>query len=103
MTMEILLEPTSNKLCVTNRFTLIVLFALRHSDKENKQVSPHGTRGSCKDGDGDTLFQQSQVHILCSYSIDIYDDMMKARMYVIQDFQYSNTQKVFLEVIMYSR
>ncbi|GKE04809.1 hypothetical protein Tco_1396827 [Tanacetum coccineum] len=45
MTMEILLEPTSNKLCVTNRFTLIVLSALRRPGKENKQVGPHGTEG----------------------------------------------------------
>ncbi|GJY62086.1 hypothetical protein Tco_0462743 [Tanacetum coccineum] len=39
MTMEILPEPTSNKLYVTNRFTLIVLSALRRSGKENKQLS----------------------------------------------------------------
>ncbi|GJZ60639.1 hypothetical protein Tco_0616455 [Tanacetum coccineum] len=38
VTMEILPEPTSNKLCVTNRFTLIVLSSLRRSGKENKQV-----------------------------------------------------------------
>ncbi|GKB21482.1 retrovirus-related pol polyprotein from transposon TNT 1-94 [Tanacetum coccineum] len=46
---------------VTNRFTLIVLSALRRSDKENKQVGPHRTGGSCKDRDGDTSFQQSQL------------------------------------------
>ncbi|GJW64667.1 hypothetical protein Tco_0116551 [Tanacetum coccineum] len=34
--------------------------ALRHSDKENRQVGPHGSGGSCKDGDGDTSFQWSQ-------------------------------------------
>nr|GEV49927.1 hypothetical protein [Tanacetum cinerariifolium] len=39
----------------------------------------------------------------CSYSVNEYDDMIKARMYVIQDFCYIDTQKVFLEVIMYSR
>ncbi|GKA86205.1 integrase, catalytic region, zinc finger, CCHC-type containing protein [Tanacetum coccineum] len=47
MKMEILLEPTSNKLLVgmlvTNRFTLIVLSALRRSDTENRKVGPHGS------------------------------------------------------------
>ncbi|GJV04145.1 hypothetical protein Tco_1337714 [Tanacetum coccineum] len=59
MMMEILPELTLNKLCgrVTNRFTLILLSALRRSDKENKQVGPHGTKGSCKYEDGDTSFQ----------------------------------------------
>ncbi|GJR23867.1 cysteine-rich receptor-like protein kinase 8 [Tanacetum coccineum] len=84
MMMEILPEPTSNKLCG------------RRSDKENKQVSPH----------------RSEVHVMmeiprsskvkcitaCSYSINEYDDMMKAQMYVIQDFRYSDTQKKGLEV-----
>nr|GEX12150.1 hypothetical protein [Tanacetum cinerariifolium] len=35
----------------------------------------------------------------CSYSIEKYKDMMKAQVHVIQVFCYSDTQKIFLEVI----
>ncbi|GJZ82112.1 hypothetical protein Tco_0647106 [Tanacetum coccineum] len=52
---------------VSNRFTLIVLSALRRSDTENRQVGPHGSGGSSKDGDGDTSFQWSQFTTQCSY------------------------------------
>ncbi|GKB93675.1 hypothetical protein Tco_0979812 [Tanacetum coccineum] len=46
--MEILLEPTSNKLLVVTRwFTLIVLSALRSSDNEN-MVDPHRFEGYLK-------------------------------------------------------
>ncbi|GKD43119.1 retrovirus-related pol polyprotein from transposon TNT 1-94 [Tanacetum coccineum] len=62
MKMEILLEPTSNKLLVvTNRFTHIVLSALRRSDIENKLAWLVLTepKDSYKDGDGDASFQQN--------------------------------------------
>ncbi|GJX67514.1 hypothetical protein Tco_0303241 [Tanacetum coccineum] len=42
---------------ITNRFTLIVLSALRRSDKENRQVCLHGSGGLSKDGNRDTSFQ----------------------------------------------
>ncbi|GJT41946.1 hypothetical protein Tco_0941811 [Tanacetum coccineum] len=68
-----------------------MLSALRRSDKENKQVR--------------LVLMKPEVHVkmeiprsskvkfitVCSYSINEYDDMMKARMYVIQDFRYSDT------------
>ncbi|GJV02425.1 ty3-gypsy retrotransposon protein [Tanacetum coccineum] len=82
MTMEILPEPTSNKLCVTNRFTFIVLFALRRSDKENKQV-----RLVLKEPEIHVKMEMEILHssivkfiTACSYSIDKYKDMMKAQM-----------------------
>ncbi|GJS72531.1 hypothetical protein Tco_0705372 [Tanacetum coccineum] len=79
MKMEILLEPISNKLLVvTNRFTLIVLSALRRIDKENRQVGPHGSGGSSKDGDGDTSFQWSQFTTPCSHFIFLIKDIMIA-------------------------
>ncbi|GJW71863.1 hypothetical protein Tco_0128780 [Tanacetum coccineum] len=52
---------------VTNRFTLIVLSALRRSDKENRQVGPYESGGASKDGDGDTSFQWSQFTTQCSH------------------------------------
>ncbi|GJW13458.1 hypothetical protein Tco_0017591 [Tanacetum coccineum] len=61
---------------VTNRFTLIVLSALRRSDKENRQVGPHGSRGSSKDGDGDTSFQWSQFTTPCSHLMFLINDIM---------------------------
>ncbi|GJY44098.1 retrovirus-related pol polyprotein from transposon TNT 1-94 [Tanacetum coccineum] len=72
----------------------------KHNPSQPLKVGPHETRGSCKDGDEDTSFQQKFI-TACSYSINEYDDMMKAQMYVIQDFRYSDTQKVFPEAIMY--
>ncbi|GJY55257.1 hypothetical protein Tco_0454372 [Tanacetum coccineum] len=61
---------------VTNRFTLIVLSALRRSDKENRQVGPHGSEGSSKDGDGDTSFQWSQFTTPCSHLMFLINDIM---------------------------
>ncbi|GJS00973.1 hypothetical protein Tco_0317481 [Tanacetum coccineum] len=58
MTMEILLEPTSNKLL----------------------VDPHGFEDSLKDGYEGTWFQLTQRFIAtCSYSIDKSKDIMKAQ------------------------
>ncbi|GJY96969.1 hypothetical protein Tco_0513879 [Tanacetum coccineum] len=37
------IQSKVNRKSETNRFTLIVLSALRHSDKENRQVSPQGS------------------------------------------------------------
>ncbi|GJT96695.1 hypothetical protein Tco_1092213 [Tanacetum coccineum] len=73
MKMEILLEPTSNKLMVgdSNVHTLedltLILgilsrrFFLRLKLPDHRSVLT-GSRGSSKDGDEDTSFQQSQVH-----------------------------------------
>ncbi|GJS79819.1 retrotransposon protein, putative, ty1-copia subclass [Tanacetum coccineum] len=41
--------------------------ALRRSDTENRQVGPHGSGGSSKDGNGDTSFQWSQFTTQCSH------------------------------------
>ncbi|GKD63810.1 hypothetical protein Tco_1305918 [Tanacetum coccineum] len=94
--MEILLEPTSNKLMiVTNRFTLIVLSALRCSDKENKQVRSVLTETEVHVKMEMEIPRSSKVKFIttCSYSIDEYNDVMKAQIYVIQHFRYSDTQK----------
>ncbi|GKB76085.1 hypothetical protein Tco_0942980 [Tanacetum coccineum] len=76
----------------TNRFTLIVLSALRRSDKENKQVRSVLTEPEMEM----KIPHSSNVKFItaCSYSIDEYNDMMKAQIYVVQDFRYSDTQKV---------
>ncbi|GJW86871.1 retrovirus-related pol polyprotein from transposon TNT 1-94 [Tanacetum coccineum] len=58
------------------RFTLIVLSALRRSDKENRKVSPYRSGGSRKDGDGDTSFQWSQFTTLCSHLMLLIKDIM---------------------------
>ncbi|GJR51021.1 hypothetical protein Tco_1401542 [Tanacetum coccineum] len=47
--------------------------------EQASKVGAHGTGGSCKDGDGDTSFQQCQVHNCIPYSINKYKDMMKAQ------------------------
>ncbi|GJV40299.1 testis-expressed sequence 2 protein [Tanacetum coccineum] len=86
---------------VTNRFILIVLSALRRSSKENKQVR--------------SVLIEPEVHIkmemeipcsskvkfitACSYSVNKYKGMMKAQVHATQVFRYSDTQKIFLEVI----
>ncbi|GJS67493.1 hypothetical protein Tco_0682057 [Tanacetum coccineum] len=54
MKMETLLEQTSNKLLVT----------------------PHGSEGSRKDGDGDTSFQWSQFTTPCSHLMLLIKDIM---------------------------
>ncbi|GJY04176.1 hypothetical protein Tco_0370116 [Tanacetum coccineum] len=60
---------------VTNRFTLIVMSALRRSDKENRKVDPHGSEGSSKDGDGDTSFQWSQFTTPFSHLMFLINDI----------------------------
>ncbi|GJV40282.1 hypothetical protein Tco_1418722 [Tanacetum coccineum] len=89
MKMEILPESISNKLCVTNRFTLIVLSALRRSNKENKQVRSVLTEPEVHVKMEMEIPRSSKFKFItaCSYSINEYDDMMKAQMYVIQDFR----------------
>ncbi|GJT58998.1 hypothetical protein Tco_1002531 [Tanacetum coccineum] len=81
MTMEILPEPTSNKLCVTNRFALIVLSSLRRSDKENKQVRLVLTEPKVHVKMEMKIPRSSRVKFItaCSYSIEKYKDMMKAQ------------------------
>ncbi|GKD65217.1 hypothetical protein Tco_1307325 [Tanacetum coccineum] len=93
MMMEILLEPTSNKLCG------------RRSDKENKQVRSVFTKPKVhvKMEMMIPRFSRVKFKTACSYSIDKYKDMMKAQVHVTQVFRYSDTQKIFLEVIMCSR
>ncbi|GJT06586.1 hypothetical protein Tco_0841048 [Tanacetum coccineum] len=81
-----------------------MLSALTRSGKENKQVR--------------SVLTEPEVHvkmemeipssrvkfiIACSYLIDKYKDMMKAQVHVTRVFRYSDTQKIFLEVIMSSR
>ncbi|GJY05215.1 hypothetical protein Tco_0371155 [Tanacetum coccineum] len=94
MTMEILPEPTSKKLYgrsdtyVGNHIKEILL---------NLNLLDHRL-----------VLTESEVHVkmemeiprskvkfitACSYSIDEYNDVMKAQIYVIQNFHYSNTQK----------
>ncbi|GKB60698.1 hypothetical protein Tco_0916884, partial [Tanacetum coccineum] len=68
--------PSGGRKIVTNRFTLIVLSALRRSDTENMQVGPHGSGGSSKDGDGDTSFQWSQFTTPCSHLMFLINDIM---------------------------
>ncbi|GJT05606.1 hypothetical protein Tco_0840068 [Tanacetum coccineum] len=76
--MEILPVSTLNSTAVvTNRFTLIVLSALRRSDNENKQVGPHGT-GIYTEL---VIPHSSRVEFIstCSYSINEYKDMVKSQ------------------------
>ncbi|GJX58774.1 monodehydroascorbate reductase [Tanacetum coccineum] len=73
---EMELSNLNNTQQVTNRFTLIVLSALRRSDTENRQVGPHGSEGSSKDGDGDTSFQWSQFTTPCSHLMFLINDIM---------------------------
>ncbi|GJX04018.1 probable alpha-mannosidase [Tanacetum coccineum] len=93
MKMEILLEPTSNKLMVvTNRFTLIVLSALRRSDKENKQVRSVLTDPEVQVKMEMEIPRSSGVNFItaCSYSTDTSKDLMKAQADVILDFFIGN-------------
>ncbi|GJW00731.1 hypothetical protein Tco_1555982 [Tanacetum coccineum] len=78
---------------------------LRRSDKENKQVRSVLTEPKVQVKMETEIPRSSRVKFItiCSYSIDKHKDMMKAQIYVIQVFRYSDTQKVFLEVIMCSR
>ncbi|GJR79713.1 hypothetical protein Tco_0150498 [Tanacetum coccineum] len=46
---------------VQNRFSLVVLSALRRSDKENMQVGPHGFGGSSKDGVGEVSLPRGKA------------------------------------------
>ncbi|GJR39179.1 hypothetical protein Tco_1214863 [Tanacetum coccineum] len=84
MKMEILLEPTSNKLMVDNRFTLIVLSALRHSDKENRQVRSVLTDPEVQVKMEMEIPRSNGVHFLTAYSYSTYTskDLMKAQVYV---------------------
>ncbi|GJT82464.1 hypothetical protein Tco_1056806 [Tanacetum coccineum] len=85
MKVEILLKPTSNKLMVvTNRFTLIVLSALRRSDKENRQV-----RSVLTDPEVQVKMEMEIPHssgdlflTACSYSTYTSKDLIKAQVYV---------------------
>ncbi|GKD68754.1 hypothetical protein Tco_1322844 [Tanacetum coccineum] len=71
MTMEILLEPTSNKISVvTHWFTLIVLSPLRRSDNEN-MVDPHGLEGLYKDGRGVRPSESDEVLKLKNLKKDV--------------------------------
>ncbi|GJR91256.1 hypothetical protein Tco_0215267 [Tanacetum coccineum] len=90
---------------VTHIFTLIVLSTLRRSGKENKQVRP-----VLKDPEVHVKMEMetprsSRVKFItaCSYSVNKDKDMMKAQVHVTQVFRYSDTQKIFLEVIKCSR
>ncbi|GJR48741.1 hypothetical protein Tco_1316844 [Tanacetum coccineum] len=71
--------------------------------KENKQVGPHEPEVHVKMEMEIPRSSRVKFITACSYSIDKYKDMMKAQVHVIQVFRYSDTQKIFLEVIMYSR
>ncbi|GJU66085.1 hypothetical protein Tco_1252344 [Tanacetum coccineum] len=82
--MEILPVSTLNSTAVvTNRFTLIVLSALRRSDNENKQVGPHGT-GIYTEL---VIPHSSRVEFIstCSYSINEYKDMVKSQAKPFED------------------
>ncbi|GKE41683.1 hypothetical protein Tco_1468967 [Tanacetum coccineum] len=105
MTMEILPEPTSNKLCgrsdtYAGNPVKEILLNLNLPDHRSVLTEPEVHVKMEME-----IPRSSKVKFItaCSYSIDEYNDMMKAQIYVIQDFRYSDTQKVFLEVIMYSR
>ncbi|GJX93439.1 hypothetical protein Tco_0348025 [Tanacetum coccineum] len=77
----ITLVPGSELTNLTNRFTLIVLSALRRSDTENRQVGPHGSGGSSYGGSGDSSFQWSQFTAPCSHlRLSIKDTMTTKRL-----------------------
>ncbi|GJV60000.1 hypothetical protein Tco_1466100 [Tanacetum coccineum] len=91
--MEILPVSTSNNIAiVTNRLTLIVLSALRHSDKENKQVRLVLTDPKVHIKMEMEIPSSSKVKFIttCSFSISKCKDMMKAQVHVTQDFRYSD-------------
>ncbi|GJZ16695.1 hypothetical protein Tco_0552818 [Tanacetum coccineum] len=92
MTMEILPEPTLNKLygrsdTYAGNSVKEILLNLNLPDHRSVLTEPEMKM---------EIPRSSKVKFItaCSYSIDEYDDTMKARMYVIQDFRYSDTQKV---------
>ncbi|GJW75167.1 hypothetical protein Tco_0134537 [Tanacetum coccineum] len=80
---------------VTDRFTLIVLSALRCSVNENKQVRSVLTEPKMEM----EIPGSSRVKfiIACLYPIIKYKDMMKAQVHVSQVFRYSDTQNIFLK------
>ncbi|GJV79778.1 hypothetical protein Tco_1515648 [Tanacetum coccineum] len=87
--MELVLEQTqqgsSHEVSiVTNRFTLIVLSALRRSDKENMQVRSVLTDLEVQVKMEMEISRSSGVNFItvCSYSIDTSKDIMKAQVYV---------------------
>ncbi|GKE54733.1 hypothetical protein Tco_1489889, partial [Tanacetum coccineum] len=78
--MEILLEPTSNKLMVERFDTL----AGNHVKEIllNLNLPDHRI---LKDGGDGTWFQLTHIFIAaCSYSTDIYKDTMKAQVHVLR-------------------
>ncbi|GJW17689.1 hypothetical protein Tco_0025125, partial [Tanacetum coccineum] len=101
MMMEILPEPTLNKLCGRSN---------AYAENPVKEILLNLNLP-----DHRSVLTESEVHVkmemeiphssrvkfitACSYSIDTYKDMMKAQVHVIQVFCYSDTQKIFLEVI----
>ncbi|GJZ72726.1 hypothetical protein Tco_0636872 [Tanacetum coccineum] len=90
---------------VTNRFTLIVLSALRRFDKENKQVRSVLTEPEDHVKMEMETPRSSRVKFItaCSYSVIKSKDMIKAQVHVTRVFRYSDTQNIFLEVIKCSR
>ncbi|GKC04452.1 hypothetical protein Tco_0996062 [Tanacetum coccineum] len=96
MTMEILLETTSNKLCGRSSNT----YAGNHVKEifHNLNLPDHKS-----------VLTELEVHVrmemeiprssrvkfitACSYSIEKYKDMLKAQVHLTQVFHYSDTQK----------
>ncbi|GJW21830.1 hypothetical protein Tco_0032452 [Tanacetum coccineum] len=105
MTMEILPEPTSNKLCgrsdaYAGNPVKEILLNLNLPDHRSVLTEPEVHVKMEME-----IPRSSKIKFITaySYSIDKYKDMMKAQVHAIQVFRYSDTQKVFLEVIMCSR
>ncbi|GJT60887.1 hypothetical protein Tco_1004420 [Tanacetum coccineum] len=105
MTIEILPEPTSNKLydrsdAYGGNHVKEILFNLNLPDHRSVLMEQEFHVKMEME-----IPRSSKVKFItaCSYSFNKYKDMIKAQIYVIQVFRYFDTQKVFLEVIMCSR
>ncbi|GJX37351.1 hypothetical protein Tco_0250654 [Tanacetum coccineum] len=102
MMMEILPEPTSNKLCgrsdtYAGNPIKEILLNLNLPDHKSVLTEP---KGHVKMEMEIPCSSRVKFITACSYSIDKYTDMMKAQVHVTQVFRYSDTQKIFLEVII---